>query len=86
MNLYAPSTLEQFIFIMSIIVIFFVVGFFTYMMLKFAYGQDFDPQYACLMADQYPFSEMCDEQRINELMDQLLERAREWNNLTKWEK
>lgn len=48
--------------------------------IKIAYSQDVDPAAYCLYKDTYPFNELCNEQQINNIYKQLLERAREYNN------
>jgi hypothetical protein len=47
-------------------------------LLNLAYGQDIDPSYYC-MTNEYPFRQMCEKLEIEEIMNQLLERAQEWN-------
>ncbi len=44
-----------------------------------ARGQDMDPRYYCLYANQYPFNELCIKQKINELYNQLDQKVKEWN-------
>lgn len=50
------------------------------MIIPFAYGQDIDPNVYCLI-NEYPYIQYCNDQRINDLMNELLERAREYNKL-----
>jgi len=51
-----------------------------------AYAQDFDERYACLYADQYPFNEMCADQRYQEFLEHLLNGSEneEWQEFKKF--
>ena len=44
--------------------------------LKVAYSQDFDP---CFVNNDM-YQRICDQQKINNILQDLLERAREWND------
>lgn len=50
----------------------------TDMIIPFAYGQDIDPNTYCLIK-QYPFIQYCNDQKIHDIMNDLLERAKEYN-------
>jgi len=65
------------IYLFSGILIGFGIG--VLMCTSHVFGQDIDPRYYCLYANQYPFSELCNQQKINQLMNELDQRAQEWN-------
>lgn len=44
-------------------------------------GQDIDPRYYCVYENQYPFYELCNDQRIDSVMKQLLETAKRFNEV-----
>lgn len=45
-----------------------------------AFGQDFDP---CMVQDNEMFKRQCDKIEIEKIHQELLERAREWNDIHK---
>lgn len=71
---------NDFWFILLIIVGVVFISLAIFFAVHIAYGQDIDPNGYCLYKDSYPFNELCNEQQINNIYDQLLDRAREWNN------
>lgn len=68
-------TINQFI----LIVISSIVALWIVVVVHIAYGQDIDPRYYCLYDNQYPYSELCTRQEIDDIYSKLLERAKEWN-------
>lgn len=46
-----------------------------------SHGQDIDPRYYCVYENQYPFYELCNDQRIDSVMKQLLETAKRFNEV-----
>ena len=53
-----------------------IAVFFT---VKIIFAQDIDPNSYCLYKNTYPFNELCYEQQINNIYNQLLNRTQEWN-------
>lgn len=68
-------TITQFV----LIVVSSLVALWIVVVVHIVYGQDIDPDYYCMYDGQYPFFELCNNQKIAELYEQLLERAKEWN-------
>lgn len=64
------DSLDVAIYIIAIVAIAFI---FIGLILISAHGQDFDNRYACFYADQYPFNEICHEQKMQELCDLFLD-------------
>ena len=54
---------------------------FGVILIHYVHAQDIDPRYTCLYEFQYPFNVYCNQQRINDLIDQLDQRAREFNSI-----
>lgn len=61
--------------------IYIIVIFAIIIVSTVAFGQDIDPRYYCLYKNQYPFSELCNDQEIDKIMDELLETAKRWNQI-----
>ena len=56
-------------------IVFAIVG----ALIVYVKGDSEDPAGYC-SREQYPYIELCDEQQINKMYQELLERTKEWNN------